>query len=82
MPVSQDDDHINQQPISSSKKDEDKRKQYLFAAVLKLKPNMIQHPVVATLLQKYAKQQQTGYGENAFKLDFIRMMAMYRISIK
>lgn len=81
MPLNQDDES-NIQHTPSTKKEEEKRKHALLNNVLKLKPAMIQHPVISTLSSKYIKQQSAGYDESSFKLDLLRMLALYRLNKK
>lgn len=61
---------------------EQESKKHVIVNVLELNQDMMVHETIATMSSRYAKQ--TGYYEDksAFKLDLLRMLAMYRLRRK
>lgn len=66
----------------SAKEKEQESKRHVVTNVLELQYDMMNHETVSNMAARYAKQ--TGYHEDklAFKLDLLRMLAMYRLRRK
>ena len=73
---------INQISGNSSKTEEEKKKQQMFTNILGLHSSMGSHPVTGTFLAKYAKQNTGNIEKAAFRLDFLRMLALHRLNSK
>ncbi|ANC96590.1 small capsid protein [macacine betaherpesvirus 9] len=73
---------INQISGNSSKKEEEKKKQQMFATILGLQPSMSSHPVTSTFLSRYVKQNTGNIDKSAFRIDFLRMLALHRLNSK
>ncbi|AEV80754.1 small capsid protein [Aotine betaherpesvirus 1] len=64
---------------SQSKKEkdsEDKKRQHVGMQVLELREDLLNRPVVSTMLARYTKMSSLFADKNAFKLDLLRMLAM------
>ncbi|AGT99226.1 virion protein [Suid betaherpesvirus 2] len=64
---------------TGSKKDEDKRRQMIIN-ILGIGGSMSGHPVVTTMLAKYVKTHVQSVDKTAYRLDFLRMLCLNRLS--